>query len=391
MEKVYIEKRSNMKELVFTKKALVIGENALDYLKGISYRRLVIVTGGSSMEKTGVIDKVKKLMKNPEGEIEVYSGIQKNPTDKQITQGVLYLNEIKPDVVIALGGGSSIDAAKVMILLYEYPQLNFKNIFTESLEDKKLKTLFIAIPSTSGTASEVTHVSVVTMEDEQFKMACRSQYLRPDIAILDGSIPQTLPQHIVAETGMDALTHALEAYINKTGDDFTYALAKEAIEGLIEWLPVSYEKGDLVSRTKVHHYQCMAGMAFSNSGLGIVHGVSHAFGGKYNLAHGLINAIILPYSMDYNKKDPFVIEQYARLSKAIGRDIVEMVKELNKKLHIALCVKEIGIEEIVFKNDYDQLVENAMKGSTKANPITVSEHDMEKFVLCVYYGKTIDF
>lgn len=380
-----------MKELVFTRKALVTGENALEYLKNIEYKKAVIVTGGSSMEKTGVIAKVKLFMKKTDAEISVYSGIQKNPTDKQIAEGVKFLKKEEPDVLIAVGGGSSIDAAKVMILLYEYPELSFETIFVESLEDKKLNTLFIAIPSTSGTASEVTHVSVVTMEEDAFKMACRSQHLRPDIAILDGSIPVSLPKNIAAETGMDALTHALEAYVNKSGDDFTNALAKEAIEGIIEWLPQSCEKGDITSRSKVHNFQCMAGMAFSNSGLGIVHGVSHAFGGKYNLAHGLANAIILPYSMDYNKKDSFVAEQYKRLSKAIGADIIETVKNLKQKLGIVESLSQAGVSREVFEKDFDVLVENSMKGSTRANPIAVSIEDMKKFVRCVYEGSSVNF
>lgn len=380
-----------MKSMVLTKQALVTGENALEYLEQVPYKKTVIVTGGSSMQKTGVIDRVKKIMKKEDGEVVVYGGISKNPTTTQVLEGTEFLKAEKPDVVIALGGGSSIDAAKVMVLFYEHPELNFENVFTTSLADKTLMTRIIAIPSTSGTASEVTHVSVVTLEEEEIKLAIKTENIRPDVAILDGALPQTLPAHIAAETGMDALTHALEAYINKNGDDFTDALAKEAIEGIMEWLPISCKEATLEARSKVHNFQCMAGMSFSNSGLGMVHGASHAFGGKYNLAHGLANAVILPYSMDYNKKDPEVAAKYAKLSHMLGKDIIEAVKDLKKEIGIPVSIQETGISEEDYKGSLEQLLVNAMKGSTVVNPIKVSEEDMRKFLDCAFYGKEVDF
>ncbi len=380
-----------MKEMVFTKTALVTGNDALNYLAKVEYKKAVIVTGGQSMIRTGVIDRVKEIMKKEGSEIVVYSGISKNPTTGQVNEGTEFLKRENPDVVMAIGGGSSIDAAKVMVLFYENENLNFDNVFQAPIADIRLKTNFIAIPSTSGTASEVTHVSVITLEEQEFKLAIKSEAIRPNIAILDGNLPFTLPSHIAAETGMDALTHALEAYINKNGNDFTDALAKEAIEGIIEWLPISCKDATLESREKVHNFQCMAGMAFSNAGLGIVHGVSHALGGKYNLAHGLANAIILPYSMDYNKKDEDVKKKYNKLSKVLGKDIIEAVKELKEAIGVPKCVKDTGITEEDFKKDFDMLLANSMKGSTAVNPIKVSEEDMKKFLDCVYYGKEVDF
>ena len=380
-----------MKSIVLTGQALVTGKDALQYLETVDYQKAVIVTGGSSMERTGVLERIRRIMKKDGNEIAVYSGISKNPNKAQVNAGTEFLREEKPDVVLAVGGGSAIDAAKVMVLFYDYPELNFGNVFGTSLQDKPLSTKLIAVPSTSGTASEVTHVSVITIEDQEFKMAIRSPYLRPSIAILDGNLPMTLPVSVAAETGMDALTHALEAYINKNGNDFTDALAKEAIEGLIEWLPVSVKEGTLEAREKVHNYQCMAGMAFSNSGLGMVHGVSHAFGGKYNMAHGLANAIILPYSMDYNKKDKDVQVKYAKLSHIIGKDVIEKVKEIQRDLYIPSCMNAAGIEEAVFLADFEQLLEFSMQGSTVVNPIKVSEGDMKKFLHCIYYGTKVDF
>lgn len=380
-----------MKKLVFTKDVFVTGDHALEYLKELDTARAVIVTGGTSMFRTGVIDKVRGFLEEGGCEVSVYSGISKNPTVTQVLDGLKLFREKNPDTVIAVGGGSPIDAAKVMTLFYDFPELNFDNVFDRDISRLKLKTKFVAVPSTSGTASEVTHVGVITYEEKEYKYAIRSEAIRPDVAILDPEIPCTLTPGIAAETGMDALTHALEAYINKTGNDFTYALAKEAVEGLMEWLPVSVKTGSRESREKVHNFQCMAGMAFSNSGLGIVHGVSHAFGGKYNLAHGLANAVILPYSMDYNKKDASVKEKYDKLSHILGADVIEKVKELQKELGIPGCIRDAGVSEEIYRADYEFLVENSMKGSTAANPIPVSVEDMKKFVDCVYYGNKVDF
>lgn len=380
-----------MKALRFNGDVLVTGANSIEYLKKIKYNKAFIVTGGQSMFKSGVIDKIKEYLGNDEERIFVYSGIGKNPTTEEVKKGVDSIKKFEPDLVVAVGGGSPIDAAKIIALIYEYPELKVETLAKSILPEKRYKTKFVAIPSTSGTASEVTHVSVLTYEDINLKLGIKSPSLRPDIAILDGNIPMTLPYNIAAETGMDALTHAIEAYINKTSDDFTEVLAKGAIEGLIEWLPVSCNNKDIESRQKVHNYQSMAGMAFSNSGLGMVHGISHAFGGKYNLAHGLTNAIILPYAMKYNSRDNEVFKKFEKLSTAIGFNIIEKVENLNRELGIAGCIKDAGISEEDFNRDYDLLVENSMCGSTVANPIKIDIEVMKKLVKTVYYGTKIDY
>ncbi|OOM13866.1 iron-containing alcohol dehydrogenase [Clostridium saccharobutylicum] len=380
-----------MKALKFNSDVVVTGINSMEYLRKIKYNKAFIITGGQSMFKSGVINKVKEYLGNDEEKIFVYSGIGKNPTTEEVKNGVESIKKFEPDLVVAVGGGSPIDAAKIIALLYEYPELNVENLTNCIIPEKRHKTKFVAIPSTSGTASEVTHVSVLTYKDRNLKLGIKSSSLRPDIAILDGSIPMTLPDNIAAETGMDALTHAIEAYINKTGDDFTEVLAKGAIEGLIEWLPISCKNKDIESRQKVHNYQCMAGMAFSNSGLGMVHGISHAFGGKYNLAHGLTNAVILPYAMKYNSRDNEVSKKFNKLSVAIGVDIIEKVESLNRELKIARCIKDAGVCEDDFKRDYDLLVKNSMCGSTVVNPIKIDIEVMKKLVQTVYYGTEIDY
>lgn len=382
-----------MKQVTLTRDMLVTGEGSLEYLSTISIKNAVIVTGGSSMIKTGVIDKVKGLIEANGGKVSVFSGIAKNPTTDQVIEGLNFIRNEKPDCIVAVGGGSAIDAAKVMLIFYDFPEYNFENVIERmgELEKFKAKTQFIAIPSTSGTASEVTKVSVITYAKDHIKRPIKTTNMFPNIAILDPSLPMTLPAKIAAETGMDALTHALESYINKNGSDFTDALAKEAIEGIIEWLPISVNEGTMEAREHVHNYQCMAGMAFANAGLGIVHGVSHAFGGKYNIAHGLANAIILPYSMDYNKKDTEVAKKYDKLSKILGCDVIKKVKEVKAAVGIPETIKETGVDEETFKKDFEFLVNSSMLGPTGVNPVKVTKDDMEKFLECVYYGKEVDF
>ncbi|MBU5315551.1 iron-containing alcohol dehydrogenase [Clostridium bornimense] len=380
-----------MKELRLNSEVLVVGINSLEYLKNIKYSKAMIITGGKSMFATGVIDKVKEYLGKDNKEVYIYSGIGKNPTVSDVKEGVAKMKVISPDLIVAVGGGSPIDAAKIITLLYEYPELDIENISGVRLPEKRHKTKFIAIPSTSGTGTEVTHVSVITYPEKNLKIGLKAESLRPDIAILDGNIPMSLPRNIASETGMDALTHAIESYINKTSNDFTEVLAKGAIEGLIKWLPISCNDKTLESREKVHNYQSMAGMAFSNSGLGMVHGISHAFGGRYNLAHGLTNAIILPYAMRYNSKDKEVFEKFKDLSKAIGcKDIIVEIENLKEKLGIAKSISEVGIKEEIFKKDFDILLENSMMGSTVVNPIKITKEDMKKIINAVYYGNDIE-
>lgn len=379
-----------MKELIFHGSAIVTGRNSLEYIKNLEFKKAFIVTGGQSMIKSGVIDKVKNMIEEQHREAFVYSGITKNPDTEMVLKALEKVREFKPDIVIAVGGGSSIDAAKIITLFYEYEDLNFHNVLEKTLPACRTKVKFVAVPSTSGTGTEVTRVSVITFKERDLKIGIKCGALIPDVSILDPNLTMTMPDNIAAETGMDALTHAIECYINNNLDDFTEALAKGAIEGLFKYLPLSYKNKDIESREKVHNFQCMAGCSFSNVGLGMVHGISHAFGGRYNMAHGLANAIVLPYALQYNSRDKVVGEKLKYLSKVIGKkDIVEAVKELKKELNIPVSFKEAGILEETFKRDFQLLIDNSLLGSTKANPIPVSREHMEHIVTSIYEGTDI--
>lgn len=374
-----------MKKIRLTGEQLITGPGALDALGALEFTRAMIVTGGRSLFRNGTIDRAKALLE-PHGAVEVLDGIGANPTRDQVEQGLAAMRAFSPDLVVAMGGGSPIDAAKAMLLFYEWPALNFENVFSTPLPEKRTKTRFVAVPSTSGTASEVTHVTVITFPEISQKLAIKTEALRPDIAILDGDICLSLPAHIAAETGMDALTHAIECYTNRSKETFTDLLARGAIEGIFEWLPRSVAGGDLESRQRMHEYACMAGMAFSNAGLGMVHGISHAFSAFYNTAHGLANAVILPYVLDYNRQDPWVARELDRLSAALGGDVVEKVRALSRKVGIPACLRDAGIPEADFLRDEAQLIAGAMLGSTKVNPIPMTPETIAPIVRAAYYG-----
>lgn len=377
-----------MKELKFHGESIVIGRNSLNYLGKFQEKRVFVVTGGGSMLNNGTIDNISKILKNSNCTMEVYQGIPANPSTNDIQKGLQSIREFKPDVLIGLGGGSAIDAAKLIGIFYEYPDYDFERVKKEALPNKREKLMFIAIPSTSGTAAEVTRAAVVTYENINLKIGLFSDAFIADVSILDPEITLSMPQNVVAETGMDAMTHAVECYINKNLDDFSECLAKGAVEGLYRHLPKSFKEGDVESREKVHNYQCMAGSAFSNVGLGMSHGISHAFGGKFNLGHGLLNAIALPFVLEFNSADQEVANKLDYLGKLIGKkNFIKAIRKLNKKLNIPKSFKAAGIEINEFESNFDELVANSLKGSTRRNPVPVTKEDMEKILWKIYGNK----
>lgn len=369
-----------MKETRFHGERLIHGLGSLSVLSELSGKTVLIVTGKGSMERTGVLDKVKDYLSSGFENVFVHkiSGI--NPTDEMVMRGLEVMKSIKPDYLVALGGGSPIDCAKAMLVMYENPQYNISDLPNIKIPNKR-ETRFVVIPSTSGTASEVTHISVITYTESKLKIAIKSFCLRPDIAILDGEIPVTMPKSVCAQTGMDALTHAIESYICSFADDYTDALAKAAIEGIVEWLPISYETESSEARQKVHDFQCMAGMAFSNSGLGAVHGISHAFSGIYNTPHGLANAVILPYVMKYNcENSKIVYNKLEKLSKVLGENIIVKVVQMNKAMNIPFKMRETGISVDEFEKEFETIVKYSMMGATTQNPVKITEEAIRKII-----------
>jgi len=377
-----------MKEIVLGGRVLITGRGSLDSIKNLNAARAFIVIGGSAMQKSGVIDRIHELLRAVGCSCEVFSGVSPNPDPQIVMAGVERMREFRPDTVIAVGGGSPIDAAKVMALLYEYPTNNFVELLEGPLPSSRKLVRLVAIPSTSGTGAEVTKAAVITFTDRNLKIGLKSEALVPDVAILDAELTMTMPPNIVAETGMDAVTHAVECYTNPSLDDFTEPLAREAVAGLFEWLPVSYGEKTLESREKVHNYQCMAGLAFTNVGLGMAHGIAHAIGGKFGLGHGLINAIALPEVLEYNSRDAEVARRLERLAQTIGaRSFVEAVRKLNRLMGIPVSFQAAGLNEDAFKQALPELVANSLQGSTRVNPVKITAEDMAVLLDRLYRGQ----
>ena len=379
-----------MRKLVLSGKGILTGEGSLLALKDLKYERALLVTGGSSMIKSGVIARAEKYLQMNGTETDLFSGVPKNPSIEDVLKGLVICRKFKPDVILAIGGGSAMDCAKAILLFYEFPYLNFENVLEFNKKGEiptERKTGLICVPSTSGTGSEVTRGTVITDPEKELKVPIMTDCLRPDLAILDPEITMTMPDHVAAETGMDALTHAIEAYTNHNLDDFDEGLCSSAIIGIMKWLPVSEFDKTLEAREKVHNYQAMAGIGFANVGLGMVHGIAHSFGAAYNMAHGLTNAIILPYVLRYNSRDAVVREKLAELSyRCHCNDIITEIEKMREKLGIPASFREAGITEEMYREKYDLLLEHAMLGATNVNPVKMTIEEMKKMLNVVYTG-----
>ena len=377
------------------------GPGAISELKNLKgHKKAFVVTGGSSMKRGGFLQKVEDTLKEAGMEVQLFEGVEPDPSIETVFKGAKAMEEFGPDLIVAIGGGSPIDAAKAMWVFYEYPEKTFDDIkdpFT--MPQLRKKAIFAAIPSTSGTASEVTAFSVITDYSTLIKYPLADFEITPDIAILDTDIPLTMPKKLTAHTGMDALTHAIEAYVATARSGFSDPLAIQAISDIYDSLVDSYN-GDVEARGKMHIAQCLAGMAFSNALLGIAHSLAHKTGAEFEIPHGCCNAILLPYVIQYNSK--VCMDRYATIAKAIGlpgntdkqlvNALVDSIRELNRKLNIAPTYKENGVSEEKFKEKLDFIAENAVGDPcTGSNPRPIDVENMKKVLSCAYYGEDVTF
>lgn len=377
------------------------GAGAIGELKNLKgYKKAFIVTGGHSMRKTGFLQKLEDVLKEAGLETRIYEGVEPDPSIERVFDGAKAMREFEPDVIVAIGGGSPMDAAKAMWVFYEYPEKTFDDIKDPFTMPKlRKKAIFVGIPSTSGTASEVTAFSVITDYSTNIKYPLADFEITPDVAVLDTDIPQAMPKTLTAHTGMDALTHAIEAYVASARSDFSDALALKAISDIFDSLLDSYN-GDREARGKMHIAQCLAGMAFSNALLGIAHSIAHKTGAVFHIPHGCCNAILLPFVIQYNSR--VCMERYATIAKTIGLPgatdkqltdaLVEAVRTLNKKLSIQPTYRENGVSEEDFKAHAQAIAENAVKDPcTGSNPRETNAENMLKVLTCAYYGEDVAF
>ncbi|AQS04926.1 iron-containing alcohol dehydrogenase [Clostridium beijerinckii] len=375
------------------------GEGALEALKTLKGKKAFLVVGGGSMKRFGFLKQVEDYLKEAGMEVELFEGVEPDPSVETVMKGAEAMRNFEPDWIVAMGGGSPIDAAKAMWIFYEYPDFTFEQaVVPFGLPDLRQKAKFVAIPSTSGTATEVTAFSVITNYSEKIKYPLADFNITPDIAIVDPALAQTMPKTLTAHTGMDALTHAIEAYTASLQSNFSDPLAIKAIEMVQENLIKSFE-GDKEARNLMHEAQCLAGMAFSNALLGIVHSMAHKVGAVFHIPHGCANAIFLPYVIEYNRtKCENRYGDIARALKLKGNNdaeltdsLIELINGLNDKLEIPHSMKEYGVTEEDFKANLSFIAHNAvLDACTGSNPREIDDATMEKLFECTYYGTKVN-
>ncbi len=393
------------------------GKGAIDALKTFKGKKAVICTGGGSMKRFGFLERVENNLKEAGMEVALIEGIEPDPSVETVMKGAEKMLEFKPDWIVAIGGGSPIDAAKAMWIKYEYPEITFEEMCKVfGIPELRKKAHFCAISSTSGTATEVTAFSIITDYKKGIKYPIADFEITPDVAIVDPELAETMPQKLVAHTGMDAMTHAIEAYVSTANCDYTDALAIHAIEMIQKDLVKSYN-GDMASRDSMHNAQCLAGMAFSNALLGIVHSMAHKTGAIFadygaHIIHGAANAMYLPKVIAFNAKNPEAKKRYGVIADYMhleGKNDDEKVKALiaylrkmNDDLNIPHCIKNYGadsyptengfVPEKVFLERVESIAANAIADAcTGSNPRQPSQEEMVKLLKCCYYDTEVDF
>ena len=384
------------------------GAGSLEELKNLKGKKAVVVVGGGSMKRFGFLQRVEEYLKEAGMEVALFEGVEPDPSVETVMKGAKLMQEFGPDWIVAIGGGSPIDAAKAMWAFYEYPDTKFEDLITPfSFPTLRTKAKFCAIPSTSGTATEVTAFSVITDYEKGIKYPLADFNITPDVAIVDPDLAETMPQKLTANTGMAAMTHAIEAYVSTLHCDYTDPLALHAIKMIHAYLVDSYN-GDKEARARMHNAQCLAGMAFSNALLGIVHSMAHKTGAAFSgghIVHGAANAMYLPKVIKFNSKEPEAMARYADIARFIGLAgdsdealtdaLIAEIKEMNKKLNIAPCIKlyEGGIiDEKEFNEKLATVAELAVGDAcTGSNPRAIDPEQMAKLLTCCFYDTEVDF
>ena len=384
------------------------GKGSIAELANLTGKKAIVVVGGGSMKRFGFLDKVVDYLKEAGMEVQLFENVEPDPSVETVMKGAKAMQEFQPDWIVAMGGGSPIDAAKAMWAFYEYPDVTFDDLIVPfNFPTLRTKAHFCAIPSTSGTATEVTAFAVITDYAKGIKYPMADFNITPDVAIVDPELAEKMPAKLTAHTGMDAMTHAIEAYVSTLNCDYTDPLALHAIKMVNEFLIDSFN-GDMDSRDRMHNAQCLAGMAFSNALLGIVHSMAHKTGAAYtggHIVHGCANALYLPKIIKFNSKDETAAKRYADIARFIGLEgdttdalvdaLIARIKELNTSLNIPACIKayEGGIiDEKEFNEKLSDVAALAISDAcTGSNPRIPTQEEMEKLLTACYYDQEIDF
>lgn len=405
------------------------GKGALEALKTLKGKKAIICVGGGSMKRFGFLGRAEEYLHEAGMETALIEGIESDPSVKTVMDGAKKMEEFQPDWIIAIGGGSPIDAAKAMWIKYEHPECTFEDMCKVfALPELRHKAKFCAVSSTSGTATEVTAFSIITDYEKGIKYPIADFQITPDVAIVDPELAETMPKKLVAHTGMDAMTHAIEAFVSTAASDFTDAPALRAMTLIKDNLIQSYNEdksaGDaMTSRDIMHNAQCLAGIAFSSASLGIVHSMAHKTGAAFadygaHIIHGAANAMYLPKVIAFNAKDKRAAERYAFISDylALGgtseqdkiAKLIDLLRGMNDKLNIPHCIKNYGpdsypteqgfVPEEVFLERLPEIAKNAILDActlTNPRPLSADKSEdielMEKLLKACYYDSEVDF
>lgn len=416
--KTVAKRRNNMQWFKLPPK-IFFEKNSLQYLQKMENVERVMLVCDPGMVQFGYADIVRKELQKRKNDvkIEVFSGVEPNPSTNTVYAGTKMMVDFQPDTVIALGGGSAMDAAKGMWMFYEHPDTEFFGAKQKFLDIRKRtykiakpeKTQFVCIPTTSGTGSEVTPFAVITDSETHVKYPLADYALTPDVAIVDPQFVMSVPASVTADTGMDVLTHAIESYVSVMASDYTRGLSLQAIKLVFDHLENSVKRPDMESREKMHNASTMAGMAFANAFLGICHSIAHKIGGEYGIPHGRTNAILLPHIIRYNAKDPSkhamfpkydyfrADTDYADIAKFLGlkgnttAELVEAlataVADLGKSVGIDMNLKAQGVSQETLDTTVDRMAELAYEDQcTTANPKEPLISELKQIILDAYVG-----
>ncbi|OUO94090.1 iron-containing alcohol dehydrogenase [Cloacibacillus sp. An23] len=380
------------------------GKGALAELRSLKGKRAFVVVGGGSMKRFGFLDKAEQYLKEAGMEVRLYEGVESDPSVETVMRGAAAMREFQPDWIVAMGGGSPIDAAKAMWVFYEHPEVTFEQLCVPfSFPTLRTKARFCAIPSTSGTATEVTSFAVITDNAKGVKYPLADFNITPDVAIVDPELAETMPKKLTANTGMDAMTHAIESYVSTMHCEYTDPLALHAIELINANLVKSYN-GDMAARAKMHDAQCLAGMAFSNALLGITHSMAHKTGAAFSgghIVHGAANAMYLPKVIRFNAVEPEAAERYAQIARFIHLKgdtteelvaaLVNRINEMNAELNIPSRIKDYEggiIDEKEFMEKLPHVAELAVGDAcTGSNPRKITPEQMAELLKSCYFDK----
>ncbi|WP_257263047.1 bifunctional acetaldehyde-CoA/alcohol dehydrogenase, partial [Endozoicomonas sp. ONNA2] len=415
------KRRVNMQWFKLPRK-IYFEANSLQYLEKMQAVSRVFIVTDEIIQSLGYVDKVLYHLRKRATpvQVEIFNQVEPDPSLETVRNGAREMARFHPDVIIALGGGSPIDAAKGMWLFYEQPDADFAGMAQKFLDIRKRvykfphlgkKAKLVAIPTTSGTGSEVTSFAVITDKEKGAKYPLADYELTPDVAIIDPNLVLTVPKKVAADTGLDVLTHAVEAYVSIMASDYTDALAMKAIQLVFDYLPQSYETADRKAREKMHNASCIAGMAFANAFLGVNHAIAHKLGNELHISHGQANAVLLPHVIEYNgcpnptkvasfPKYQYYIahEKYAEVARMLGlpaktpeegvKSLANAVRDLMKRLDMPASLQEIGVDESLFKSKISLLANHAFEDqTTTANPRLPLISELEELLIKAYYGK----